>query len=316
MDKSVADEIIACLEGDRWLFNYFRDRYAFLLTAWSSAGQVELSDTVLKQLRHKPRLKQWFAERGGLDVDAQDLLNAWCDDTEPFVLSLGCWHGFEPSYDQVSRKGVNLVLRVGLNNRHTALLNHLVKPENDEVFQCSSHPVLQRDEPWPYRNTLSWVRIDLDLETNEALIEEIQTDWIRMARWTVKAMRNNRRYDELKQIKGSAANVQKFCETSVDPLSRIWDEASLAAALHFLINDIGIGCVYYHTFESGCAIKRLTWSRPPRSLYTQLPRRFGMRLVKQPPRFLAKDKGFKRLNRKLNKTEWYRIDTGEKNYAR
>ncbi len=308
MDKKLANEIIACFAGNRWLFNYFRDRYAFLLTAWALSGRIKLDNEVLKQLRHKPRLKQWFADRGDLKVKSDELVNAWCEDAEPFVLSLGCWEGEDMGWDQVSRYGTNLVLRIGLNNRHLSSLKRLVRPVHDEMFQYDCHPVLQKNEPWPFRNTLSWVRIDLDLNTNEALIEEIQTDWIRLVKRSAKVLGSNRGQWVQNQIKGNPETVQRFCDEIVEPLARIWDEASLAAALYFLVEEVGIGRVYYHTFESGCLIKRLKYSRPPRSLYTRLPRRFGMSMVNTPPEFLASDRRFKKLTRKVSETHWFTME--------
>jgi hypothetical protein len=43
------------------------------------------------------------------------------------------------------------------------------------TFEWSAHPI--RRSP----STLAWSRVDIDFENGEALIEEIQTDWVRLA---------------------------------------------------------------------------------------------------------------------------------------
>lgn len=44
-------------------------------------------------------------------------------------------------------------------------------------FNYCGHPVSRQ------RNTLAWARLDLDLNSATALIEEIQSDWIRDVVW-------------------------------------------------------------------------------------------------------------------------------------
>ena len=45
----------------------------------------------------------------------------------------------------------------------------------------TGHPVLAPGERPYFRETLAWARIDLDLVSSEALVEEIQSDWVRCA---------------------------------------------------------------------------------------------------------------------------------------
>jgi hypothetical protein len=58
--------------------------------------------------------------------------------------------------------------------------------------------------------------------------------------------------------------------------------------------EIGIGKIYYHTFNFGCRIKRIAGSKPPVSLYTKLPDRFCFKKTNQAPGFLMR-----RNNRKI-----------------
>ena len=48
--------------------------------------------------------------------------------------------------------------------------------------------------------------------------------------------------------------------------------------------------VYYHTFKTGIRFKNIAWTAPPRSLYTDLPRKFCFRETTQAPMFLKKCK--------------------------
>ncbi|MBT2971011.1 MAG: hypothetical protein B6D72_16935 [gamma proteobacterium symbiont of Ctena orbiculata] len=43
--------------------------------------------------------------------------------------------------------------------------------------------MLQRGDRNYYRETLAWARLDVDLERNEVLIEEVQSDWVRDMAW-------------------------------------------------------------------------------------------------------------------------------------
>ena len=52
----------------------------------------------------------------------------------------------------------------------------MVADDGPGPFEWWSHPVRQDG-----RHTLAWARMDVDLDAGEALIEEIQSDWIREA---------------------------------------------------------------------------------------------------------------------------------------
>ena len=58
-------------------------------------------------------------------------------------------------------------------------------PDVLEAFDDPFHPVASGGEL-----TLAWSRIDLDLDRGEALVEEIQSDWVRDAqsqsRWEIR----------------------------------------------------------------------------------------------------------------------------------
>ena len=72
-------------------------------------------------------------------------------------------------------------------------------------------------------------------------------------------------------------------------LSRqVWDEAMLCAAIRFLVEELGIRRIFYHTPESGAFYKGYGAEGAPRSLYTKLPKRFCFQSVEEGPGFLRK----------------------------
>ena len=320
MDRQLAEEIIACLQGERTVYHYYRDRYSIgLLSLLSRVNEAEtaslhtLKNSPYAALLQKPRIKTALANLGkqtpsaaywqAHDYDAQQ---------EAFVLSLGTWgeeRRGEWRYQQTSRPGCNLVLQMnfsGIHDREYAKLN-----ARGEPFAYAGHPVAA------HRHTLAWARIDLDLATNCALIEEIQTDWlrqvIRLESFVKRQLLAGQSLDE--PIKGwhwanklactlrAAQNYAQF----VRERYAYWDEAMLWAALSFLSEKIGIRDIYYHTATSGQTLKHIGSRLPPRSLYTDLPRRFCFTQTTQAPIFLAQEKFYQQLIKRGQKLEFFRL---------
>ena len=74
-------------------------------------------------------------------------------------------------------------------------------------------------------------------------------------------------------------------------LSReVWDEAMVCAAVKFIVGELGLRKIYFHTPESGRLYKKIRYSAPPRSVYTDLPRKFCFRQVDESPSFLGRRK--------------------------
>lgn len=57
-----------------------------------------------------------------------------------------------------------------------------------EYFNYCEHPVLQEGDRWYYRNKRDWVCMDVEFDENEELIEEVQNDWLRHARWYLRRL--------------------------------------------------------------------------------------------------------------------------------
>lgn len=195
--------------------------------------------------------------------------------------------------------------------QHDRSLRTSLNSPEDCVFNCDGHPVLRRNRNSLFRETLAWARIDLELETNEALIEEIQTDWIRLARWTLeRADRAEKRGKETVKIRGTEVSINKlrhYVANTLTPYAECWNEAMLSAAIEVLWNEIGVETIYLHTFETGKFIKHIDWSAPPRSIYSRLPRRFCFEEVKDAPGFLIANKQFRKRYRKLENPGWFRL---------
>ena len=155
-----------------------------------------------------------------------------------------------------------------------------------------NHPVSQNGEL-----TLAWARIDLDLKTNEALIEEIQSDWVRNA--MAKATEED----------GDSIKWSRYVDTILRPHSKVWDQAMLASIIWFLVEEIGVTQLFYHTFETGSKFKHITWDQPPKSLYTKLPSIYCFEITHNGPRFIrdTKDKHIRK-NFVKPDTKWYFLD--------
>ena len=184
------------------------------------------------------------------------------------------------------------MLQLNFSMAHKRELARLV-PNWSEYNRWSYHPTAVDQEL-----TLAWARIDLDLETGEALIEEIQSDWVRDA--DAYAYRNKDNAEE---------DWDKYIEQVLKPETRKWPEAMLTAAVWFLAVEMGIRTIFYHTHESGSKLKRIGGSAPPRSLYTSLPKKFCFELTHNGPLFIRDAN--ERTRKDLKKlfvdpaTQWY-----------
>ncbi len=297
MDRQTADEVVACLVGERTLFYYYRDRYSIgLLRHLSRQGPLSVQN--LKQspyapLLQKPRVKGVLADMGGRQLDEFHLVGHDYDaNQEAFVLTLDTWgseRGSDRRRKQTSRRGYNLVLQLNFCRRHDQVYQHLGCPGS--YFNYCGHPVSSR------RNTLAWARLDLDLNTGTALIEEIQSDWIRDVAWQEasiqRRLKAGRLASEPMPFRGFKCSLQTaldYCNFVLTRYSPIWAEAMLWAAIAFLREEIGLSQIFYHSVDSGQQLKRIKGSLPPRSLYTELPRKFCFEPTHDAPEFLLNDR--------------------------
>jgi hypothetical protein len=145
----------------------------------------------------------------------------------------------------------------------------------------------------------------------EVLIEEIQSDWVRDVAWLRKKL------DRC----GSSEHVMHYCNFNttaaqarrylnfVEPLLKEWSQAMLAATLYFITNELGLKQIWYHTWEVGNRLKRIDGCyRPPRSLYTTLPKQFCFEHTDQLPGMLSDKRTIKRLRRGKIKPFFYKLE--------
>jgi len=294
VEEALANEIIASLPRGRTLFRYFRNRYALMLLQHASRLHPSVSDiksTRFAGLLRKTVVRDALNTCGDGRIDPAKLDAFWPADHRSYRLTLARWPESGEKWDrywhQTSRRGVNLVLQLNFSISHNRLVESLTR-EKVADLGFTSHPINDDGEL-----TLAWSRIDLNLQTGEALIEEIQSDWVRDAVGRADAEQS-----------GWTAYTRHL-----QPHARDWDETMLAATVWFLLEEIGIRTIFYHTFETGSALKHIQWSHPPRSLYTDLPRRFCFEITHNGPLFL-RDEPDRRLRKLFREpdTRWYCLD--------
>jgi hypothetical protein len=154
----------------------------------------------------------------------------------------------------------------------------------------------------------------VDLENEEVLIEEIQTDWVREAKekrsnalyLQSRSRERRRQAPEWWGFDCPLEHVIRYCDEILPPHDSIWDEATLSAALTFARQELGIRRVFYHTPESGIRLKGIDskWP-PPQSVYSTLPRKFCFQETEEIPSFLQ---GIIRKRRRLRTVRFHLLE--------
>jgi len=320
MKRQEVKDIIACLDNERTVFHYFKDRYCFDLIEFymGKKGKDVLSIGELKQsclngLLQKTLVRSALTHCGNGKLHKLDLQSFWPSEITPFILTLNGWGDSDRGRDQTSRNQCNLVLQLNFDGFHMQEYHRLVKPNNhyrdgEGPFEYLGHPVCQKQ-----RKTMSWIRMDIDFSTNEALIEEIQNDWLRKAKRKLQVIQRRRiKKPTVKpnqvyaDIDADYEDLRYYVEHVLTPYQNIWAEASMSAALRFIRDELGISNVFYHSFETGKKIKAVCGS-PPRSMYTQLPKQFGFEPTQVSPEFLMQDKVSRRYIKSIKNPNWFRL---------
>ena len=184
MDIKLLEEVLECLNDGRRLVHYYDDQYAlYLLQQFcernsenkdSSIQIKRIKDSIFSKLLNKPCIVKLLAELGDGQLSASRLQQTIINEFQSYTITLSQWGSKEDyHWDQTSVPGANLVLQLNLTNQHDQYLNAL-KIDSDP-FKFDGHPIHSN------KSSLSWARIDFNFETGEALIEEIQNDWLRVA---------------------------------------------------------------------------------------------------------------------------------------
>ena len=101
--------------------------------------------------------------------------------------------------------------------------------------------------------------------------------------------------------------MRRYVKETLLPYYELWDEAVLAAAIEFCVGELGISNIYYHSFETGNALKGISDTYPPRSLYTDLPRQFCFEQTEEMPRMLRKRRDVNRKLKRVREPRWCRL---------
>jgi len=318
MDRKLLDEVIACLPKDRTVFRYAQDDYALMLLsriAGEGAQLAEIRRSAYSRLLGKPRVQRLLADRGNGVVSRSVFDSARMERQQEFLLTVGCWNEQHCAYNQTTRRGGNLVLQVNFNAGHDREFMRVVGPSGRGYFSNRGHPVLREGDRRYFRHTMAWVRLDVDFEAGEMLIEEVQTDWLRDARWFLRHIewcaKNKRDRLKDKVVNGRVDEAVNYVRKTLAPYFGMWDEAALTAAIEFVVDELGIRRIYYHSYETGNALKKIRYRLPPRSLYTDLPRRFCFGLTDQVPDMLARSAAVRRKLKRIRQPHWYRLDLSE-----
>lgn len=312
MDIDAYNEIMAYMPRERTLFHYCRDRYALQLLSYSAGDGVrveQLRQGVFAPLLEKPVVRRLLAGRGDGQLDRQTLEATWPEAGETFLLTLGLWGGDSRRWQQTSRPGYNLVLRLNFNQGHDSRYRELIAPQFWHPFRVYGHPLLLPGERSYMRETLAWARIDVDLERGEALIEEVQSDWIKRAARMRGDLQRDGQLPRRPYWGPEPGSVREYLEQVLAPYREIWDQAMLSAAIGFIREELGLRRIWYHTWNGGCVLKRIPHEQaPPRSLYTRLPRRFCFRSSEQAPEFLGETRMYRRTARRAGGIRWFRLE--------
>ncbi len=302
--------LIECLP--RTEFAYERDRFALQVLSWAvGEGRAvqDIKNTRFGPLLQRPCVRAVTARLGDARLTRDRLLASHEPETR-WTLTYGRW-GTQSGWtdDQVSRPGANLVLHLNLGEAARRRFAKLRGKRGCNPWTSDWHPHARRSDV-----TFAWARLDVDLDLGEALIEEIQTDWLPEILWDADRVRawSRRRaetwlHEEFESTAATRDAFLSFIDEYIRPIARTWDEAVLSAALRVLREDMGIRRVWYHTFEGGQRMKHIDGLAPPRSLYTRLPRRFCFEVTGQPPTFLlwSDTACVRRVSRTVR---WYRLE--------
>jgi hypothetical protein len=293
MKQHEAEELLSLLPRGRTLFTYGKDWYAVSLLEMGlrRSRPEEIKQTSLGRLFEKPQVKSWIGKLGKKNLSSDDLAMLWPEETETYRLTADLFCG----WTQTTRRGKdawNIVLQLNLNNDDANWIERVIPERDSDPFEWRCHPIHRGRQ-----RTLAWARIDLDWQTGEALIEEIQNDRLRIVSDRVNQIRARRlRTISLRGVDLEAEVILRYWEERLRLSRRWWDEAMLCAAIRFIVGELGLRTIYYHSPVSGSRLKRV--KDAPSSLYSELPRRFCFEKTKDLPAFVPK------LRRKLLDGLW------------
>ena len=257
----------------RRIIEYFPQRYArdLLIGCLDYYPTIrELRQSPFAGLLERPLIKPLLAQCGTGRIAESLLTTLYHDPLPACSLSLGSWGNGDTHWrwNQMSRPGYNLTLLLNLDRSSEQRFRRQTKADSMPCWR--GHPHDNK------RSTIAWARLDIDLEHQEVLIEEMQSDFVRLMS---KRYLRQRHGEEAWHLAGACMTAsQEACQQAFDSFAAIkkyWSECMLWATLRFISDELGISRVFYHSFKGGTILKHIPYKQPPRSLYTMLPKRFG-----------------------------------------
>ncbi|MEM7081535.1 MAG: hypothetical protein AAF465_02195 [Pseudomonadota bacterium] len=285
MKLSEAKEIIDCLPRGKTPFYYFKDRYALMLlslVADQHQTKNDLKASRFAKLLNKGVIKTALFSCRGRSLDPNAFDAVWPVQPQIYHLTLGLWGSRRKNrWRQTSRTGFNLVLQLNFSNQHNDAYKRLVDDAEAGPFEYGGHPIAEH----PFY-TLAWARLDIDLTEGEALIEEIQNDWLREAQWHRNYAKRTLNHTVNPASARRKRDLIRYVDTVLPAHQGVWHEAMLAAAIWFLRRELGVNTIYYHTHDSGAKLKGIHYRQPPKSLYSRLPTQFCFERTQERPQLL------------------------------
>ena len=301
-------------------YYYFKDRYVIdkiLALETKEINVSRLKRSPYAVWLNKPVLSE-IVKRNNGQLCQNHLESMLPENTCYFNITFDKWGEEARKYkkdkwNQTSRSGYSLVLQLNFSLSHNRQFFELLKPNDNGkgAFSYGGHPIAKKRFI-----TMGWSRMDIDFETGELLIEELQNDWLRDLDWFHKwlhILTESKRQQRLlsRGLHCDVAQLDQYYR-SMKQYKDVWSEALLHASVQFVQKELGICKIWMHTFESGNMFKELDkWSLPPKSLYTQLPRKYGFEKTNDAPVFLRQEPGLKGYLRKASrqKVQWHRLPT-------
>lgn len=294
-------------------FYYYRDKYALQLLKYHVKDSMKINE--LKSSRYQGLLNKQIVQNvlkdcGDSTLHTDRLLDQPVHDGKEFNYTISRWGEYTPhrndSWFQTSRPGLSLVLQLNFDSWHNFKYHQLIKYDQVDPFVFICHPVSKKSQ-----FTMSWTRLDIDLDRGEMLIEEIQNDWLREVNTLVKDLKEITKDKKTKRRGHWFFDYYKPSKFNdyVDLLKqyqKIWDEATLSLAIHFAKKELGLNTIYHHDFDSGNVLKDLEYGKPPRSLYTSLPKRFCFEQTDEAPEMIQHDKYMKKVLRN-ERLKWWKL---------
>lgn len=207
------------------------------------------------------------------------IMTALSPNCRTYPISLTGWAvgARDTSWRQVSRSGGNLVVQVNFPEEHDFLFYRYLNTNTRKRIEYENHPVRTTGTP-----TMAWVRLDICQDTGVALIEEVQSDWFRFVRASIRQL--ERAQPRTRHLR----NLQSYEAQLLDQYGKGWAKVALLAALNFLRFELGIRDVFMHQPRTGAALKHIRSTQPPVSVYSKLPKAFCFQPSRDIPKFLSK----------------------------